>query len=1484
MFPKRLSRILGITMVSLIMLALVFFLTSTPHAKADSYATLVGSYGPESSTLAINEWGDITYHTASITFEYNGGTVYVSKFSDSVGIWAMDDALDLTVVHEDGSTNSTRITSLTNDLTLSETNVTSLFEVGSNTVTVGLVDLQGNSRGLSYPLYLYEYSGSGSPPAPDLETISVPSKLEIDFRSTSGYSKDPVNNYTGDFLYNYTDISIPGRGPSPTFARSYNSGSSVEGVLGSAWIHNYEVRLTYPNASTQDVQIFSPQGRVDLYTHNQDGTYSPPLNVQNSLEKIGSSYLVTNRDQTVWTFDESGKLQRITDKYGNQSVLSYNQNGQLISVSDPAARGNIVFAYNGSGFLISVTDWAGRIVSFTYDGNNRLSTVTDREANTTTYGYDGISSRLTTITDANGHVVVTNTYDGDGRVATQKDALGLTTGQYTNFEYQDNIDGTRTTTVTYPITSNDPNWNHVEIDIHDEDGQLLQRVFKPSADPSEWYTQSHTYDTNGFPTSFTDGLGNTTLFCYDVAYDGSPISGSYGNTTRVISPPPSSGADQPVTLFKYDSSNNLIETVTPNGVDSGASVTCSTDLSGSVNENYAISYRYNGSQTLLLSTTMKFTDPDQGTQTAVTKYEYNDSQNPGLMTTMIPPLGNTGASPDYDYAVAYRYGTAGSTAGMLLEVSAPLTSTTTYDYDSVGRMTAMVNANGNVPGATASDYTREYTYDDENRVLVQTVPAPTSGGSAIVTQFVYDNVGNQTAVIDPNGQVIKYDYDVRDQLAAVSQSPSAWTDLASPPIDVITTNYTYDHFGNLLVVTRAAGDSTYERTTAYLYDGLNRIRTEVVYPNWPSTTALITTYTYDANGNRLTLTDPLLQTTTYEYDNLNRLILKDFDTPTTSVDVAYTYDANGNRLNMDNTIADVSYTYDEANRLVEVETLTLPNAHTVGYRYDLGGNRIQVIYPDNTVVTYVFDEANRLTSVLDWNNRETTYEYNVDGTIARLDNHNGTHTLYDYDNAGRMIDIHNKDGNTTLSQHVYTLDNAGNRTMATEEIDEDDYVLSYTYDGMYRLIEEDQNLPGSSNDVVVSYDYDPLGNRLQKIIDPYFGSNEVIDFTYDRADRIDEASGDYNEVYTVDANGNLTYRSTSVFDKNHYWFNQENRMIGSKHDNFLTYYYLTDGDGNRMSIVRTFSTSTSFVNWYVYDTNQGLPVVLQDRDYKYVWGLGLLYSEEQTFGREYVYHYDGVGSVRLMTDDDADIRLQQSYDAFGLDLVNPTFSTEQPFGFAGEQTDGTEFQMPDSGYSYMRARYYDPVIGRFVSRDPLRGTMSDPLTLNPYTYVENNPINKVDPSGLSSNKALSGLSFGDLTSEQISHLLQFGYILPEHTPPGVDINANMQEARRHSGNILWFIEMVKTGGDWDYKKYGSEYEEYGNFHYAVVGRAFGLPSYLLRAGAGGYQVITNNQREKDGLEPVPSHGTLLIQYPYGDDYSDQRWINQGIIYYDSLTK
>jgi RHS repeat-associated protein len=1016
------------------------------------------------------------------------------------------------------------------------------------------------------------------------------------------------------------------------------------------------------------------------------------------------------------------------------------------------------------------------------------------------------------------------------------------TGATTTFAYVVNGDGTRQTTVTYPPTSYEPAFSPTVVDSYTAAGWLTNRVSRPSV--SETLTESLGYDTTGNQTSLTDPRGNTTDLCYDVDFAGATIPASRGNLTRLIEPEPTIGANRPVVLFAYDQTNNPILIVAPGGVPSGTSVTCSTDLAA-INPLHASDLAYDALGANLLSTTTRFTDPDTGPQIAVAKFEYADPSNPGMLTRLIPPRGNTGPSPDYTYATTLSYGATGSQAGMLVAATDALGNTTTYQYDVIGRQIGVVDALGNAAGGVPAEHSTEFAYDAEDRVRFASAPSPQPGGSALVTELRYDAVGNRTVQIDANGQVTTYAYDERDGLFHVNESPLVWTDPAVPPVTVITTEYAYDAVGNLTRMVRAKGDAAAERATDYAYDGRGLVRRETQYPSWPATTpTLVTTSAYDPNGNPTTLVDPLGQTTTSSYDRLNRLVAIDYSSPSTP-DVSYGFDANGNRTSTLDGTGSTSYVYDEADRLT---TVTSPGATTVAYRYDLDGNRTKLIYPDSTAVTYSFDKGSRLESLQDWAARSVSYEYWPDGALKTATNPDASVATYTYDNARRVTDILHQQGITTIGQYTYGLDAVGNVIGLQDGAQSSTYGLdrlyrltdvtgpdgnrtygydavgnrtslaaggttTYAYDRADRITSlQGPPVPGSStrppasNDagwtssanayssdnayataapmknktktvnlgtfgfdttipanatitgVTVSVEWkvsttnsdatlgagayvngSPVGSELVSTAEPIADTSQSFTVSgLTRAQllngafvvRVRATRGSSNTAFTAsldavsvtvdymppatvtltsNANGNLVAKGADAFA-----YDQANRLTSANvAGNIETYAY--DGDGVRFS--RTVGGGPAIR--YVSDVNTSLPVTIDDGSRKYVWGLGLAYAVSGSSID--VYHADRLGSVRAISDATGAVIATYRTDEFGVP-TGDTGSGTQPLGFTGAPRDGT-------GLSYLRARYYDPSLGRFMSRDGWAGSEYAPRSTHRFTYVGNNPTTDRDPSG-----------------------------------------------------------------------------------------------------------------------------------------------------------
>src|SRR2546425_401457 len=239
--------------------------------------------------------------------------------------------------------------------------------------------------------------------------------------------------------------------------------------------------------------------------------------------------------------------------------------------------------------------------------------------------------------------------------------------------------------------------------------------------------------------------------------------------------------------------------------------------------------------------------------------------------------------------------------------------------------------------------------------------------------------------------------------------------------------------------------------------------------------------------------------------------------------------------------------------------------------------------------------------------------------------------------------------------------------------------------------------------------YNAVGNRTQMTSTVSALGTGTTSYSYDANDRL--TTDGYN------ANGN----TTSSGGVSNILYDFENRMT-----KYGTTTMVYDGDGNRVSE----SVGGATTNYLVDTLNPtGLPQVLDETvngavTRTYAYGLQRI-SENQLNGSTWTpsfYGYDGHGNVRFLTNTAGTVTDTYQYDAFGR-LIASTGSTPNNFLYSGEQFDG------NVGLYNLRARYYNDVTGRFVTRDPIEGAPCSPLTNNPYIYGNDDPVDHVDPLG-----------------------------------------------------------------------------------------------------------------------------------------------------------
>lgn len=735
---------------------------------------------------------------------------------------------------------------------------------------------------------------------------------------------------------------------------------------------------------------------------------------------------------------------------------------------------------------------------------------------------------------------------------------------------------------------------------------------------------------------------------------------------------------------------------------------------------------------------LSYTDP----KGQITNYTYNDANNynkSNLLTQILLPKGNKiqntyvnrklTSSKTFNQAnvatsttnVNWVPNYSASGYNSSATITDPQGKNTTYTHNTLGNPTQVVaptgtttfnnyatgnNANlptsltvngqsssisydnkGNVLNITKNGITNAFTYNVFNEVLTHT------DGRGFTTNYSYDGVGNLTSVQRPSGGgTTTISRNSFGQVQSVTNpsgittqfgfNANGLTNQFSLPLG-ITTSSTYDNASRLLSTTDANG-----KTTSFQYDANDNLTQSTDANNQ------IVQHTYDANDNHLTIVNPKneTQTNTYNFDD-DLLASEVFGSHTKS----YTYNADGSlathtrgngtfTYSYDNTTGRLtsdgytSYVYDTRGNITSITnsngTLTLNYdnndrmtsysdyfGNTVSYLYDNNNNVTRITYPGNKQVNYVYDANNRCTSVTDWNNKVTSYTYLTDDRVSKITLPNGTFTDYTYDSAGRMTGIvNNKTNGTIITSYAFTMDNAGNHL--TETINEPSITA-----GLQTVANE-----------TINYGQYPF-NRIQ--------SQGSTNFTHNTAGGITQVG---SSSFTYDINDNMLTAPNSSFSYDGAG-NRRAKTVGG-----VNTRYVLSILGMSQVLMET-NSSNAVQNYYVYGPT------------------GLLYRVKADNTTYHYYHYDYRGSTTAITNEAQNVTHSYSYDPFGKVLAKTEADTN-PFQYVGQH--GVQYESPT--LTFMRARYYDPTTGRFVSEDPI-------WALNLYPYTGNNPITRIDPDG-----------------------------------------------------------------------------------------------------------------------------------------------------------
>ena len=1080
----------------------------------------------------------------------------------------------------------------------------------------------------------------------------------------------------------------------------YNDNGSVNYLINSAGLKQ---EYTYDKAFKQTgLKEYDGDRLVKTFTYDYDEKYAVKTN---KVETDGQTYDV---DQITYSTDENGEnkydeIAKSMDIMGNTTEYIRDANGNVIKTTNPD--GTFTLArYNDKNMPLVQVDESNNVVISEYDESGvnvikkyqslhtvsnaadlvkssfNLSSLDYTDYAMTVYTYypasetAEIAGLIRTITDAEGHITeYTYGTSGNAKGLPIKKVIkdGNTVVNSVEYEYNSQLQ------VSKEKTSVDISGNIYAVKEYEYDKFNNVTKVKDFGTGSTAAVTISEYDklsrkTAEYTPNFSADKSHGTLTTYYPSGAVKTQTDALGN----------------VTSFTYDAYGKTIEKTNPDGTVNGA------EYDGLQREKatyFRVSKDY--PKQILTSTEYKF----ESGKLRTIKTTYITAEKQVVTETLADFRGNTvqeKTNGEIKRTSVYYAN------GQLKSQTDALGNTTKYEYNYLNKLTKTIAPFDERNAETVNEYDKNgnvikviQNIDDGKKSITRnqyntmgllekvTLSDGTLNGGKNITKYFYNNAGIQTKMYtgmssesDTSYLTTNYEYD-------------SWL---RPVRTIDSTGYnsgtiTYDLNGNVLTSTDANGN-----VTTNTYDALNRVLTaNTVNPN-DSSKNVSKSYQYDKMGRtvRTTVND---KSTTYLYDDLGRVYQEEGYNSFKGYKYAGIsqypiYECSGIFHKI--IYYEKNYEYDDEMRVSSVQE---SENDIVSYTYDANGNKKSETLGNGVISTYTYNKANRITKIENkkGNSNISVYEYSyyLDGSDAcKVRNENGIieTTEYEYDGLKRLAEESVKVGNST-DTYAYEYDDYGNRSKMTATGSEN-YVTEYSYNnaqGKYtallqketKTVEDDNALKLQNNVKQTVYTYDANGNQLTKTADgktetnTYDGLNQLISFT----------DGETTASYTYSISGLRDSKTVNGVTTTHIWSGSQIVVDYTAHYTSTVY-------------IRGTSLAAAF-DW-----------------------------DEGSKGDNRFYIQNAHGDVVNLTNTDGEVTKKYTYDAFGVEK-NIDDSDTNAFRYCGEYYDA------ETGTIYLRARYYNPSTGRFISRDSVTGDINDPLSLNLYTYCHNNPLLNFDPSG-----------------------------------------------------------------------------------------------------------------------------------------------------------
>lgn len=699
------------------------------------------------------------------------------------------------------------------------------------------------------------------------------------------------------------------------------------------------------------------------------------------------------------------------------------------------------------------------------------------------------------------------------------------------------------------------------------------------------------------------------------------------------------------------------------------------------------------------------------------KYTYNAQEMPATISNQLgqtvtygkyDELGNLLSKTDENGVITeYTY----DPMGLLLSASVN-GNTTTFYRDGNDHLSELFSAEG---AKTIYDYNywgdlKKLIDAQDNKIIqtldgmgnvVQRVIVDSSGNEVFKVNYTYNSLNELQSITDANGHSTSFEYDVSGN---VIKTTNAKGDATNNQYNIQnnvsgitnalsnTSTLSYDPSGNVTSISDYNGNVAH-----YQYNAFNQL-TEVDSPDTGKMT-----YSYNDKGQLANQKDATGKVLSYAYDQLNRITeVSNHNTPV----IQYNYDQGqygiGRLSSIKNPISEISSRYDAWGNIIQQSYVINGTPYAVGYGYNKDRAINSITYPSGLAVSLTRDKIGNITGVtVNSNGTPSTIAsaiaYLPFGPMKSLTFGNGGQLTRTYDKAYQLT----QQVVTGVSDDHYLYDKLGNITQFISK-DEPTKSKDYVYDAISRLTSMKSQLETEG------FSYDANGNRLSYVSNKD-GQTAEVSYQYDKgSNKLSSYQDAKQNTVTHDNNGNITQLGELSFAYDVF----NNLTKATKDGKELANYEYSP---YQQRIVKTVNGNQTV---FIYDIG-GKLIEIRAKDAI----IDIIYLNGEPIaqlvnGATYYFVNDALGTPQYLTGQNGQKQWSGNINPFE---VNASGQVQQDLRFAGQVAN------PETGLVYNNAREYVPFLGRYLQADPL-GLASG--SLNNYTYVGNNPINLIDPSGL----------------------------------------------------------------------------------------------------------------------------------------------------------